>query len=148
MQNKRHPLTWVLVADRRQAKVFRLVKFPKIEEINYLEHPASRLHDQDLVTSKPGRGSQLSGNIRYSYQQETEPKQQEAIKFASELGKFLSSKKGDFDRLYIIAEPSFLGLLRQNISSEIQKTVVAEIAKELTTSDIATIERHLAEAQP
>ncbi len=70
---------------------------------------------------------------------------QEAALFATHLAKFLSTaeQKGKFQRLYLIAEPSFLGLLRQHISPQIQKTIVGEAAKHLTSSDIATIENHL-----
>ncbi len=139
--------TWVVVADNCQAKIYRLVKFPKIEEISHLEHPESRLHNQDLVSSKPGRGFQSRGSGRYSYQSEVEPKELEAIKFATDVAHFLeqAEKKGDFHRLYILAEPSFLGVLRQHLSQQIKKTIVGELAIELVTCDVAAIEKHLAQ---
>lgn len=142
-----HKATLVVVADSCHARIYRLVKFPKIEEIFHFEHPESRLRNQDLVSAKPGRSFQRSGSVQYSYQPETEPKQLEALKFARQLADFLSSaeKKGEFNRLYVIAEPSFLGLLRQHISHEVQKTIVAEVAKELTSCDVAAIESHLSE---
>lgn len=147
MENKHHPFTWVVVADNCQAKVYRLVKFPKIEEISHHEHPDSRLHNQDLVSSRPGRGLQSGMGTRYSYAPETEPKQLEAAKFAKQMGDFLSTaeQKGEFKRLYIIAEPSFLGLLRQHISHETQKTIVGELARELTSHPISDIETHLSQ---
>lgn len=144
---KDHPLTWVVVADNSQAKIFRVLKFPKIEEIFYLEHPESRLQNQDLVSSKPGRGFQSIGKARSAYQPETEPKQVEAIKFASEVAQHLYAalNKGEFNQLYIIAEPSFLGLLRQHISPQVQKHILVEVSKGLTSSDKEVIERHLSE---
>jgi protein required for attachment to host cells len=147
MQNKEHPQTWVIVADKCIAKIFRIVKFPKIQEISILEHPESRLLNQELVSERPGRNFQSMGLGRSAYQPETEPTQVEAIKFASIVGKSLTTahQKGEFSRLYIFAEPSFLGLLRQHIDSETKKSIVSEIAKVLTTSDSATIEHHLSE---
>lgn len=144
---KDHPLTWVLVADKCKAKIFRVAKFPKLEEISHLEHPASGLLNQDLVSSKPGRGFQSVGNSRSAYQAETEPKQVEAIKFAAEIGHVLhkASINGEFNELYLIAEPSFLGLLRQHINPQTQKLVVAEIGKQLTGSTKEAIQQHLAE---
>lgn len=138
--------TWVLVADSCQAKIFRQLKFPKLEEVAYLEHPESRLHNQDLVSSKPGRGFQSVGNRRSAYQQETEPKQVEMMKFAAQVAQFLytASNNGEFNKLYIFAEPSFLGLLRQYINPQVQKHITAEVAKELTASSVETIEHHLA----
>lgn len=137
---------WVVVADRTQAKIYRMTKFPKLEEIAYLEHPESRLHNQDLVSSKPGRGFQSVGNSRSAYQQETEPKQVEAIKFATEVTQYLYTavNKGEFDKLYLFAEPSFLGLLRQHLHPQVQKHVTAEVPKELTTCNLEAIEHHLA----
>lgn len=147
---KDHPLTWVLVADKCQAKIFRIVKFPKLEEISRMEHPESRLQNHDLVSSKPGSNFQSIGKARSSYQQETEPKIVEAAKFATEIAHILytASLNGEFNQLYIIAEPSFLGLLRKHINQNIQKTIVAELAKELTSSGIEIIEHHLADLVP
>lgn len=47
--------TWIVVANSSHAKIFRLVKFPKIEEMTSIDHPESRLHNQDLEGRKPGR---------------------------------------------------------------------------------------------
>lgn len=145
MQKNQH--IWVVVADSCKAKIFRVVKFPKLEEIAYLEHPESRLHNQDLVSSKPGRGFQSVGNSRSAYQQETEPKQVESIKFATEVAQhlYVASNKGEFSKLYLFAEPSFLGLLRQHLHPQIQKHIAAEVPKELTSSSIESIEHHLSE---
>jgi len=147
IQTARKKTTLVVVADNCQAKIYRLIKFPKVEEIFHLEHPESRLRNQDLVSSKPGRSFQRAGSVRYSYEPETTPKRREALKFVRQLIDFLSlaHQKGEFNRLYIIAAPSFLGLIRHHIGHEIQKTVVAEVAKELTSCNAAAVERLLSE---
>lgn len=146
MPNNRH-LTWVVVADNCQAKIYRLIKFPKIEEIAHFEHPESRLHNQELVSSKQGRCFQSVGNARSAYQQETEPKVIEAMKFAAEVGNTLcaAERNGEFQRLYVFAEPSFLGLLRQYFSPGLQKAIIAEVPKDLTAFNVAAIEHQLAE---
>lgn len=140
-----HPLTWVVVADKCKAKIYQSLKFPKIEEIANLVHPESGILNQDLVSSKPGHSSNRGGCTGVSYQPEHEPKQNEAAKFARHLGNYLSSanQKGDFNRLYIFAAPTFLGLLRDHITPETHKSVVAEVSKELTAFSIADIEKHL-----
>lgn len=145
MPNKQ--TTWVVVADSCQAKIYHAVKPFKLEEIAFFEHPESRLHNQDLVTSKPGRTFQSGGVTRHAYETDVSPKQAEAIKFAIEIAHHLSSaeSKGEFGRLYVIAEPSFLGLLRQHTNPQTQKTIVAEIPKDLTHSDLAMIEHQLSE---
>ena len=145
MQNKNHLPTWVVVADNCKARIYRLISFPKVEEILYMEHPDSRLHNQDLASKKPGHNSQRMGGTGYSYQSKTTPKDVEAAKFATFLSHFLSTEeqKKEFGHLYIIAEPSFLGLLRQHINPEIKKLILSEIAKELTSSDATEVEIQL-----
>lgn len=144
---KNRPQTWVIVADNCKAKIYNVLKFPKLEEIANLEHPESRLLNQELVSSKPGRGFQSVGNSRSAYQPETEPRQVEAIKFASEIARHLYTavNNGEFKQLYVIAEPSFLGLLRQHLNPNIQKLIVVEIPKELTSQSKEAIEHHLEE---
>jgi protein required for attachment to host cells len=143
--NNNNPHIWVVVADRAQAKIFKVVKFPKLEEIHHMEHPESKLHNQDLISSKPGRAFQSGGVTRHAYQPETQPRQLEAMKFATDISKFLveAHRKGDFNRLYVLAEPHFLGILRKHLNGEVRKTIVAEIPRELIPSHISDIEKHI-----
>lgn len=147
MPNQLHTSTWVIVADNSQVKIYRVVKFPKLEELTSLEHPESRLHNQDLVSSKPGHNFQRGGTSGYSYEPERGPKKLEAEKFAAHLGQYLANaeKNKEFSRLYIIAEPSFLGLLRPHINHATQNTIIAEVSKGLTSADTAAIEKQISE---
>jgi protein required for attachment to host cells len=143
---KESSTTWVVVADNCQAKIYRITKFPKIEEISYLEHPDARLHNQELISQKPGHNIQRGGVVGYSYQPEIDRKQLEASKFAVDLARIIAThqEKGDFARLYVIAEPSFLGMLRKHFSAGVRKTIVGELARELTSFDPTLIEHHIA----
>ena len=140
-------ITWIIVADSSLAKVFRLGKFPKIEEIGFVEHPESRLRNQDIAGSKPGRAFQSFGVSRHAYQPKSTPKKLEAEKFATFLGDYLTMahENKEFSALYIIASPSFLGMIRQHIHPSLHKAIIAEIPKDLTTSTSLEIERHLTE---
>lgn len=143
--------TWIVVANSSHAKIFRLAqKFPKIEELTTIDHPASRLHDQDLEGRKPGRNFQSGGTTRHAYQPETDPKEVEIEKFAKSLSDYIyaAHQKGEFARLYIMANPSFLGLLRQYINPVTQKVIVAELAKDMTEHPTAEIEQHLSALYP
>lgn len=137
--------TWVVVADSCQAKIFRVVKFPKIEEIAIIEHPEGRLNNQELSSSKPGRSHTRGGGIRYSYEPELDPKQIEADKFALHLNNLLTleESKGEFNRLYVFAGPEFLGRLRHHMNTQVRKTIVGELNKELTNGSLEDIEKHL-----
>jgi protein required for attachment to host cells len=144
MQNQNS--TWIVVANSSHAKIFRLVKFPKIEQVTSMDHPESRLHNQDLEGRKPGRNFQSGGTTRHAYQPETEPKEVEIEKFAHTLSDYISEshRKGEFARLYIMASPAFLGLLRRWIHAAAQKTIIAEVAKDMTERTSLEIEEHLA----
>jgi protein required for attachment to host cells len=147
LNNNHHLPTWVVVADAAQAKIYQVCKFPKLKEVACYQHPESRLHNQELATSKPGRGFQRGGITRYSYQSEMEPKQLEADKFAAELAATLAKCKEDHDyeRLYIMAGPAFLGMLRRHLDPQVRKSIVGELNKELCYNDISDIEHHLYE---
>lgn len=142
-----HSKTWVIVADASCAKIYSIHKFPKMEEILKFEHPESRLSNRELTRSQPGRGFQRGGGVRYSYEGEFEPKQIESDKFAADLAEMLDNHRvsRDFGRLYLIAGPSFLGLLRKHLHPEVRKLIVAELDKELTSCSISDIEKHIAE---
>ncbi len=144
MQNN---TTWVVVANSAEAKIYRLVKFPKIEEIASLEHPESRLLNQDLVSTAPGRNFQSGGVTRHSYQAKTSPKEVEIEIFAKYLANHLCSacQKGEFKRLYMLASPEFLGLLRPHFDQKLQQTLIAEVAKDVTEYTKAHIEQYLQE---
>lgn len=139
--------TWVVVANSCEARIFKLIKFPKIEELDALYHPESHLHNQDLVSSKPGRTFQSTNPNRSAYEPKTSPKQNEIDKFARQLGEHLATTlhNGDFQRLYLFAEPSFLGNLRQHLDAKTKDAIVGEAPKDLTKHKIADIERSLEE---
>ena len=141
-----HTTTWTIVANSSHASIYRVTKFPKMEHLTTQEHPESRLHDRDLVTSKPGRGFESMGTARHAYQQMTDPKHTEIDKFAKSLSQYLDSAhgKGEFSRLYVVAGPTFLGLLRKHLDAKTQQSIVAEIAKDMTEQPIADVEKQLA----
>lgn len=142
MQNS---TTWVLVANSSLAKIFKVTKYPKLEIVTTLQHPESKLHDIDLVSTKPGRAFDRLGGGRHSYQQVTDPHHFEMEKFAKEVSKHLRSAflKGDFQRLYLIASPQFLGLLRQELDNKTQSAIANTIHKDMTELTTESIEQHL-----
>lgn len=138
--------TWVVVANSSEAKIFRMKKFPKLEVISSLEHPESRLHNIDLVSSKPGRTFDKVGGGRHSYQAVTDPKHIEVEKFAKTVATYLQTAQGknEFSKIYLIAAPAFLGLLRPLLDSKLQNSIVREVAKDMTEHTVLDIEGHLA----
>ena len=124
---------WILVADANRARVFKAVKKNgPLEEVEDFVHPASRLHEGDLVTDSGG--SNRGPNGRHGVDNGDVHKREEAEQFARELAAELDRalRAGSFSRIYLVAPPRFLGLLRQSISPQLGEKVSGEIDKDLT----------------
>lgn len=136
---------WVVVADTSRARIFSVENaFSPLVEIRTLNHPEARLHSGDLVTDKPGR-DRNGGPRSHDMGDSDEAKHDEAVRFASEVCAMLESgrAKGRFNKLHVIAAPSFLGLLRKQQPQPLQKMVATEISKNLTTHNLETIRKNL-----
>ncbi len=133
---------WVIAADSTEARLFeRAKKFsPLVEQQDFL-HPESRLRGADLETDRQGKTFSSHGYGQSDNQKPTDPKTREARDFAHELAERLNKARarGEFQRLQIVAEPSFLGLLREQMDSETRECVERAVDKNLTRRSPETI---------
>lgn len=138
--------TWIILANSSRAKIFRWVHHSKIEVIAVLDHPESRYLNQEFNSDAPGRTFDKGGITKHSYQPETEPKHEESEKFAKTLAHYLlkALEKGDYYRIYLLASPTFLGLLNRHLDKNVQDTIFAKIPKDITEFSSADIEHYLA----
>jgi protein required for attachment to host cells len=137
---------WVVVADSSRARIFAFHQAAlEMQELEGLTHPASRAHERDLISDRPGRSFDSVGSGRHATEGEVSPKQQEAIVFAREICDRLelARTRGEFDEITLVAAPAFLGLLRENLSAAIHKLIVRTIDKNLVQHDEAEIRAHL-----
>jgi len=126
---------WILAADSTEARLFtRDKKFsPLVEHQDWL-HPESRLPGRDLEHDRQGATFSSHGYGQSDNQKHTEPKKREAQDFARELAKHLDTARanGEFKSLSIVADPTFLGLLREQLDQGTRALVEHEVAKNLT----------------
>jgi len=143
-------LTWILVADSSRARIFKAEKDSSIHEIEDLTHPEGRLHEQDLTSDLPGKDTDKGGAGKHAFQDQIEPKEQEAIDFAKRIARHLDESFGahKFEQLMIISAPSFLGTLRQQFSDEISQRICFELDKNITMHSANDIRKHLPEHFP
>ena len=138
--------TLVTVAQRAKARFFRLEgRSEPLEEIQDLVHPAARLHEGDLVTDSPGREHERMGPQSRAMRPERSAKEHEAETFAMEVADALAKlqqEKG-VHRVVLVAEPGFLGLLRQKLDPPTAKLVDGELDKELTDLDADALKERL-----
>lgn len=137
--------TWILVADNSRARIFTADKAQSpMNEVRTLAYPEARLHEGDLVTDKGGRDHN-PGTGAHGVSTESVHKQENAERFAAQVCQELESGRnaGAFRKLYVVAAPAFLGLLRRHQSNALRNLIIAEVDKNLATQDAATIRKSL-----
>lgn len=135
--------TWVLVADGEKALILEnqtdaedpfltVVRKKEQENPSDLEQSANRpgrMHDNG-----PGQRSALDDTDWHELAKE---------RFADELADLLygHAHKGSFDALVLVASPSVLGELRDQLHQEVSAKVIHEIPKTLTNHPLDKIEK-------
>lgn len=141
---------WILVANSGQARVFKADNAKTLTELNGFVHPEIHLKDEDLVSDRPGIAVSCHHSSRFgphTISNETSQKTKERNHFAEQIALFLEEgyKKGEFERLYVIADLPFQGFLREAFSDHLTKLVNEEIQKDLTKLSAAEIRKYLPE---
>jgi len=142
--------TWVIVADNSRARIFTAeTPSSPLIEVDSIVHPEARMHDRDITSDLPGRGSG-SGGSRHSYETETDAKDYENLGFAKRIAGFLDdARKSDkFKQLIIVAAPSLLGNLRSGLNDQTKKMVSLELDKNLSSLNPDEIRKHMPEYLP
>jgi len=138
---------WVVAADTSRARIFTASSpSSPLVEIQTLTHPEARLHQGDLVSDRPGR-DRNSGAGSHDMGHEADAKEEEAVRFAAYVCDNLEKGRtsGKCDRLYVVAAPGFLGLLRKQQCESVKKIIALEISKNLATHGVADIRKNLPE---
>jgi protein required for attachment to host cells len=123
--------TFILVADNVRARIFTAeTPSSPLQEIEALAHTEGRLHDREITSDFPGK-IKGEGSVGHAFEQPTDPKKHEAENFAHRIAQYLEEAHNEkkFEQLLIIAEPSFLGLLRNHLTEQIKKLVCFELDK-------------------
>lgn len=143
--------TWVVVADSSRARIFTAkTSTSPLDELETLAHPEGRLHEQDISSDLPGKDKGSGGGGGHAYQDETTPKEQEAINFAKRVSAHINDafNANKFHRLVIVAAPAFLGELRNQLSDQVNKLVCFDLNKNITLQSAEEIRNHLPKSLP
>jgi protein required for attachment to host cells len=137
---------WVLVAESSRAKLYSAEsRNAALEEIEAFVHSGSRLHEGDLVSDQAGSDGGSVGQGRHVLDRKTSARDTERTEFAKSLARHIEAarKEKAFDRLVLIAPPSFLGLLREHLSDEVMERVIEQIDKNLVQQPASAVREHL-----
>ncbi len=139
----------VIVADSSKAR-FLMAQYrddPLQDEKDFI-HPESRLRDQNLAADGSGSGGDAGGFGRHSMGHEKSMQQQQAEIFARELCAEVDKirRRGELGKIYLVASPRFLGLMRANLSKQCTDLLAGEVNKDLVNHSIEDIRSHLPKA--
>jgi protein required for attachment to host cells len=140
------PRLRIVVADQAEAIFYDSVSLTaRPTEVGRLADPEARLHARDLGSERPGRSYESVGGARHAIERENDPRQREAIRFAREIARSLEEarRSGEYEQLIVAAGPSFLGLLRAEISPATRACIVCELHKDLVHSPPGSLLQHL-----
>lgn len=137
---------WILSGDTTRARVFFTNKRngELVEQFD-LVNPEARLHEQDLTTDLPGSTANSATGMRHNYGPEESHKPRAAELFAKEVADRLEKGRaaGEWDKLYVVAEPSFLGMLRKAMDRDTAQLVAGEVPKNVTRGSAQDVRRVL-----
>lgn len=132
---------WVLVAERSQARLLQALPGGlSLSEAENFEHPEGRLRNHELVSDAPGV-SMGAGFSQSSPTQKEEPTIHETQNFAKRLSRRLSELREahPVTKIYLVAEPHFLGVLRAELDEHTRKCVAGEVHRRLINESNADI---------
>ncbi len=138
--------TWYLVSSATRARVFEGQGTNQPwRELFDMVNPAQRQPRQDMVSDRPGRVANSASGQRQSFAEPTDPREHAAEDFARDIMHRLEAARNSdsFTGLVLVAPPHFLGLLRAAMGEPLRQCVDAEIGKDLTTEDTATLQAHV-----
>lgn len=126
---------WILSANSGNATLFSADSpTAPLAELASFDNPEARAKQMALTSDRPGRSADSHGQGGHMMETEVGPKEQEQIRFAKLVADRLEQGRqdNDFERLVVIATPTFLGHLRANFSNPLRSRVSLEIDKDYT----------------
>jgi protein required for attachment to host cells len=139
-------VTWILVADGDQAKLFEHDGPGKgLHAIDGLQFEQEHLKASEIMADRPGRaGAGMPAGSRSAMEYHSDPVDVRERRFLEGVADLLNAKclEGAYDRLVIAAAPAALGELRPALSAEVKKIMLAELPKDLTHIPTAKLAEH------
>lgn len=141
------PTTWILTADSSRARILQVADHEhRLVELQDILNPQGRLAERELITDAHPRFRPVRSGVPGSDRQETAAAEHATELFAKHVAGVLDQArvKHRYDRLYVVAAPKFLGLLRKELDKEVAKLVADEIPKDLSWLNARELEKYVA----
>ncbi|MDM4771246.1 host attachment protein [Solimonas sp. SE-A11] len=132
--NRRSGPSLVVALDAARARILAaLTPEAPLRDYASLANPEGRLHEGDLVADSGGCRNHRPTEGGHSASGGGSMKQHRTEEFAASVCEGVEAALRDThaERLYVVAEPGFLGLLRQRMDDQVEQRVVGTIPKSL-----------------
>lgn len=137
-------VTWVLLANARQAKVLENRGPGKgLVPLDAHQWDAAR---PEQPRDRAGMGHSIAGP-GVSAVEQSDPQNKADKSFAKDIGKAVTRafQAKEFDRLILVAGPHMLGLLRDEVENALAPALAGEIDKDLLAQPVKSVEAHVGE---
>ena len=136
--------TWIIVGHRAGARIVEHTR-SGLQLVSEIEHAAGKLKDNELGSDRPGRAFSSVGAGRSAYSPRESAHDHASQNFASQLAETLRTARNEhrFDRLVLVAEPRFLGMLRGALDAPTAALVHDEAHKDLAHVPMHDLHNHL-----
>ena len=121
------PTTWIVAADASRARIFEIADPERhLGVVEEFDHPEGRASNRE-----PDSDAQVRAPVQ-------EP-------FSRTLSRYLDKARTQhrYDKLYLIAPPEFLGLMRESLSKEVRRITAEEVNKDLSWFGTRDMERYV-----
>ena len=139
--------TWIVAADSSRARLFEISEPDReVREIQEFSHPQGRAKNREINAEPDGRFfSGGGGPSAHTAGHRPTPVEHENQRFSKTLARYLDKalSRHRYGKLYLIAPPEFLGLMRGNLSEQVRRITAEEINKDLSWFDGRAIARYV-----
>lgn len=143
--------TWVVIGHRAGARIFEHRGPGKgLSLIRDRQHPLGRVKESEAYADRNGRAFDSHGMGRHGYGHQESSHDRAAADLARDLADTLTAARNEnrFRRLVLVAEPKFLGMMRDALDPETAKLVSSELRKDLANVDEQALPKHLGAVLP
>jgi protein required for attachment to host cells len=141
---------WVLVCDAAKARVFEIRHGdPTWHAVELVLHEGSRSKASELVGGPSGTRSPEGRSVHHNaLAPASSPKEVEKDGFAHTLATTLDQamRSARFRKWVLVAPPHFLGLMREELTSELEKHLLTTVDKDLNDLAVHELSERLRDA--
>ncbi len=142
------PMLLIVAGDRGKARIFGLEReTDEMRELADLVNPAVRLHEHELSGDRQGRGLSRFHTSRVALGKSHPHKRLSSMRFARQVAEAAHTlyTQRDCPRIFLLADPEFLGLMRPQLAAQGLGPLVQVIPKSMARSAPAEIRAQLPE---